>query len=136
MKKFVFSSIRIRLILIFFVALVPIMLLIGYNVREQRIRTALAAGGGAEAVALLERERDDVSLALLDVVMPRMGGREAYKAMLRISPGLKGVLMSGYADAASDDESPALQTPVPLLAKPFAPAELARKVREVLDAPA
>ncbi len=95
--------------------------------------TVLAESGGAEAVAALERERGAVSLALLDVVMPRMGGREAYQAMLRISPGLKGVLMSGYADGAAH-ESPDFLPPVPLLAKPFTPAELARKVREVLDA--
>jgi PAS domain S-box-containing protein len=97
--------------------------------------TVLAAGGGAEAVALLEREPGAVSLALLDVVMPKMGGKEAYRAMLRISPGLKAVLMSGYADADAH-ESLAVPPQVPLLPKPFTPAELARKVREVLDAPA
>lgn len=97
--------------------------------------SVLSASGGEEAVAILEETRGAVSLALLDVVMPKMGGKEAYKAMLRISPGLKVLFMSGYADAAAH-ESPALLPPVPLLDKPFTPTELARKVREVLNVPA
>jgi PAS domain S-box-containing protein len=92
----------------------------------------LSARNGQEAVAVFERNRDRTALALLDVAMPVMGGKEAFEVMHRIAPGLKVIFMSGYsADAVH--ESFILITGVPFLAKPFGPPTLARKVREVLD---
>jgi DNA-binding NtrC family response regulator len=71
-------------------------------------------------------------MAVLDVVMPKMGGKEAYDGMITTAPGLKVLLMSGYsADAIHD--SFVLHQGIPFLQKPFSPGALARKVREVLD---
>lgn len=94
--------------------------------------TVLAARNGREAVDVFERNRENVSLALLDVAMPVMGGKEAFEAMYKVSPGLKVVFMSGYA-ADGAHETFLLITGAPFLPKPFGPAELGRKVREVLD---
>jgi PAS domain S-box-containing protein len=94
--------------------------------------TVVAARDGEEAVAAFDRNRERVSLALLDVVMPRKGGREAFEAMRREKAGLKVIYMSGYTEDAIH-ESFVLLEGVPFLQKPFTPSALARKVREVLD---
>ncbi len=94
--------------------------------------TVLPARNGREAVDVFGRNRENVSLALLDVAMPVMGGKEAFEAMYKVSPGLKVVFMSGYA-ADGAHETFLLITGAPFLAKPFGPGELGRKIREVLD---
>ena len=96
---------------------------LGYNV--------LLARDGAEAIEILGRNKEIV-LAVLDVVMPRMGGKEASKAMRKENPQLKLLFMSGYS-ADTIHESYVLTDGFPFLQKPFGPTILARKIREVLD---
>jgi len=63
------------------------------------------------------------------MVMPGMNGRELATQVSRLRPDIRVMLMSGYTDVEGDSKWPLLQ-------KPFTPDALARKVREVLDAPA
>ncbi|MGZ8448300.1 MAG: PAS domain S-box protein [Candidatus Deferrimicrobiaceae bacterium] len=91
----------------------------------------LVARNGEEAVEIFRRN-EDIALAVLDVIMPRKGGKEAYEEMHKANPNLKVIFMSGYtADAIH--ESFVLIAGVPFLPKPFGPSSLGRKVREVLD---
>jgi len=91
----------------------------------------LVARNGEEAVEIF-RQNEDIALAVLDVIMPRKGGKEAHDEMHKANPNLKVIFMSGYtADAIH--ESFGLIARVPFLSKPFGPSSLARKVREVLD---
>ncbi len=96
---------------------------LGYNV--------LVARDGEEAVEIFRRNKE-IALAVLDVVMPRMGGKEASKAMRKENPQLKLLFMSGYS-ADAIHESYVLTAEFPFLQKPFGPTILARKIREVLD---
>lgn len=91
------------------------------------------ASDGQEAVEA-SKSRTDLSLAILDVVMPRMGGKEAFEAIKRNRPEIKVIFMSGYS-ANAIHESFVLKPGVPFLQKPFGVTVLARKVREVLDVP-
>jgi PAS domain S-box-containing protein len=91
----------------------------------------LVAGDGAEAVALCEAH-PEIAIALLDVVMPRMGGKEALDAMRRFRPDLKALFTSGYSTDRIH-ESFVLLPGIEFLPKPYGPASLARRVREVLD---
>jgi two-component system, cell cycle sensor histidine kinase and response regulator CckA len=93
----------------------------------------LAAAGGAEALQLVERDPGTIQLLLTDVVMPGMSGRVLAERLASIRPGIKVLYMSGYDDDALVHHG-VLEEGVQLLGKPFSPAELARKVREVLDA--
>jgi PAS domain S-box-containing protein len=93
--------------------------------------TVLVARNGEEAIEIF-RQHKEIVLAVLDVVMPRKGGREAFEEMHKQNPRLKVIFMSGYnADAVHD--SFVLIPGTPFLQKPFGPTILARKVREVLD---
>jgi CheY-like chemotaxis protein len=94
--------------------------------------TILEAENGAEALELLARTTGPVDLVLTDVVMPRLNGRELGERLAAERPELPVLFMSGYTD---DDivRRGMLYPDSPFLQKPFMPADLSRKVREVLD---
>jgi PAS domain S-box-containing protein len=94
--------------------------------------SVLVARDGEEAVDLFRRNTDRIDLAILDVVMPRKGGKEAYEEMHKVRTDLKVIFVSGYT-ANVVDESYVANAGIPFLSKPFGPGVLARKVREVLD---
>ena len=97
--------------------------------------TVLEAGSGEEASALADDALRPVALLLSDVRMPGMDGSTLAKALVARMPGLKVLLMSGYT--ADDEVTTDVTTgAVPFLGKPFTPDGLARRVRELLDAPA
>jgi len=93
--------------------------------------TVLVARNGEEAIAIFHQNKE-IALAVLDVVMPRKGGKEAFEEMHQQHPGLKVIFMSGYS-ANAIHESFVLTAGMPFLQKPFSPTTLSRKVREVLD---
>jgi signal transduction histidine kinase len=101
---------------------------------ESKGYTVLSADDGAEALELGRRHQGSIDLLLTDVVMPQMSGRELAEQLAALRPGLKVLYMSGYTDEAVVRHG-ALETGAAFLQKPFAPAVLARKVREVLDRP-
>jgi len=92
----------------------------------------LVARDGKEAVDIFRLEGKGIAMAVLDVVMPKMGGKQAYDEMLAMIPGLKVLFLSGYSSNAIHDDF-VLHPGIPFLQKPFGPESLARKVREVLD---
>jgi nitrogen-specific signal transduction histidine kinase/ActR/RegA family two-component response regulator len=76
-----------------------------------------------------------IHMVLTDVVMPSMSGRELARKLTQKNPNLRVLYMSGYTDdiiAAGG----VLEAGIAFLQKPFTPAMLAQKVREVLDAAA
>jgi PAS domain S-box-containing protein len=89
----------------------------------------LVAAGGKEALEQLRAET--VDLLISDVMMPGMRGDELVVMARRSHQGLRVLLMSGHVTAAADLDG---ARDVGFLSKPFAPSELARRVREVLDA--
>ncbi len=59
---------------------------------------------GLEAVEYYGGNNDDIDLALIDLNMPRMGGRECYQRMKEINPNLRAVLSTGYSrDGAAQE---------------------------------
>ncbi|MGZ8441709.1 MAG: PAS domain S-box protein, partial [Candidatus Deferrimicrobiaceae bacterium] len=105
------------------------------NLAERSLRgygyEILAARDGAEAVALFEAH-PEIAIAVLDVVMPRMGGKEALDMMRRSRPDLAALFTSGYS-TDQIHESFVLLPGIEFLPKPYGPASLARRVRELLD---
>jgi two-component system cell cycle sensor histidine kinase/response regulator CckA len=97
--------------------------------------TVLPASSGAEAEALFDRHADEIDLLLLDVVMPGLMGPVLCEQLQARRPSVKVLYMSGYTEHAAAGKG-VLDTGAPLLQKPFTPASLAQKVREVLDSPA
>jgi two-component system cell cycle sensor histidine kinase/response regulator CckA len=87
------------------------------------------------ALRLVEEEQVQPALVLTDVVLPGQSGGWLGERLAVARPGLPVLYISGFAD--EDVVRRGLLDPErPFLQKPFAPHELARKVREVLDAAA
>jgi DNA-binding NtrC family response regulator len=59
--------------------------------------TVLTARDGTEGVAAFADAPDRIALVLLDLTMPTLGGEEVFRAMRRIRPDVRVVLMSGYS---------------------------------------
>jgi len=103
-------------------------------VLERQGYSVLEAGDGAQALGVCETAGDRIDLVLTDVVMPRMSGRELVDRVRAIRPGMRVLFMSGYTEDAIVRHG-VRDASILLLGKPFEPADLVRKVREVLDKP-
>ncbi|HJZ47229.1 MAG TPA: response regulator, partial [Roseiflexaceae bacterium] len=99
--------------------------------RQQGYRV-LEAANGDEALRIAERGAESIALLLTDMMMPQIGGKILAEQIRRLRPAIKVLFISGYTDTAIIQHQQ--MTPgSAFLQKPFAPATLARKVREVLD---
>jgi len=94
----------------------------------------LAAAGGDEALEVGGGHEGPIDLLLTDVVMPGMNGRQLADRLALHRPDLKVLYMSGYTDNAIAHHG-VLEPGTHLIEKPFEAEQLARRVREVLDAP-
>jgi two-component system, cell cycle sensor histidine kinase and response regulator CckA len=90
----------------------------------------LAAHSGAHALEVARQHGGPIDMVLTDAIMPEMNGRELIDALRAQWPTLPVLVMSGYTDGTLDGFS---AEGVPYLQKPFAPADLAAKVRDVLE---
>ena len=102
------------------------------EVLERQGYTVLEASDGLQALRHLETGADRIDLVLTDVVMPRMSGRELVDRVRAIRAEMRVLYMSGYTEDAIVRHGVRDSSTV-LLGKPFAPADLLAKVREVLD---
>jgi len=95
--------------------------------------SVVSVANGEESLPLID-SMDSIDLLLSDVMLPgRLSGREVAAQIKRRRPAAKVMLMSGYADEVLTREG-SLPSGDLLLRKPFQLNELARRVREVLDA--
>jgi PAS domain S-box-containing protein len=92
------------------------------------------ASDGKAALRHVEDESLRIDLLLTDVVMPGMSGRQVADAVRHIRPTLKVLFMTGYSQNAIVHQG-RLDPGVQLIQKPLSQAQLATRVRDVLDAP-
>ena len=94
--------------------------------------SVLAARDGTEALRIIDGAR--VDLLFTDVVLPgNVGGRVLADKILELRPGLPVLFTTGYTRNAIVHQG-RLDPDVQLLNKPFTQLDLARKIRELLDA--
>jgi two-component system cell cycle sensor histidine kinase/response regulator CckA len=106
------------------------------SIREMARQTLLSLGyrvlsacDGEEALQLCENE--EPAMAILDVVMPKLGGPAAAVKLGECFANLPVLFTSGYSQDA-DGVSPARKN-ARYLQKPYSPTMLGRLVREILD---
>lgn len=92
----------------------------------------LSATNGREGVEVFSRNRQRISLVILDLIMPEMGGRECLHEILKISPTAKVIIASGYAANGQIDKS-LEEGARASIRKPFGARQLLETVRKVLD---
>lgn len=101
---------------------------------EARLRQAnclvVCAADGVEALEAARREPPD--LIVSDVVMPQVNGKELAGRLTALLPSMCVLFMSGYAETVVHDG--VVEEGLNFIQKPFTPAALLWKLREVLDA--
>jgi PAS domain S-box-containing protein len=94
----------------------------------------LTADDGADAIPVFEKHHDRISLVLLDMSMPRMGGRNVFPLLRRLQPDIRVLFTSGQlqdeALAGLEDDRRASFLP-----KPYRPSTLLAKIAELLAVP-
>ena len=95
--------------------------------------TVIEACDGDDAIAKFLAHKDNIHQVLMDIIMPRKSGLDAYLELKAIRPEVKIILMSGYPrdylSGKLDKEED-----VHFISKPFAPEALFEKIQSVLNA--
>jgi two-component system, cell cycle sensor histidine kinase and response regulator CckA len=102
------------------------------NVLKQQGYSTVEAASGSEALLLLQgQDAPAIDLLLTDVILPGINGRELADRVRNKMPAIKVLFMSGYAGDALGRRG-VLEDGLAFLPKPFTPAALLQKVRNVL----
>ncbi len=93
----------------------------------------LTAGNGKEALHVYRTRRDEISLVILDLLMPEMGGKQCLEELMQIDPHAKVLIASGYS--LDNATAKTLERGARgFVGKPYHVKEFIRTVRQVLDA--
>jgi two-component system cell cycle sensor histidine kinase/response regulator CckA len=93
----------------------------------------LAGCNASDALNAANSHEGGIDLLITDVVMPGGSGRELAERLILLRPKTRVLYISGYTDDAVVRHG-VLESAVSFLMKPFTPAELAAKIRTLLDA--
>lgn len=96
----------------------------GYRVIE--------AMNGRDAVEKFREHGDAISLVIMDVIMPKMSGSQAFAEIREIRPDAEVLFISGHTHDIIQDKG-IMDGGYRFLKKPFKPLELVQKVRALLD---
>ena len=106
--------------------------LVGRFLRKQGL-DVIEAAGGEEALRLAEAREAPIDLLIADVQLGGLRGDELARRLAERRPGLKVLLVSGYAGEELERGTP-LPEGAEFLEKPFSLTKLAEKVRSLLEA--
>jgi CheY-like chemotaxis protein len=96
--------------------------------------TVLLAANGEEAIEIFSQDCEAIDLVILDLIMPRIGGREAFERMRAACSSLRALFVTGYgADYDLHGDPTDLPPNATLLRKPYQVAALNQAVRDILD---
>jgi CheY-like chemotaxis protein len=104
---------------------------VGRDLLEDLGYTVFLAEDGEHALEVFDRHRSDISLVLMDMIMPRMGGRETFLRLREQAPELKVLFCSGFSREGTNDELVGLGASG-FIQKPYNRSELSRAVAEAL----
>lgn len=94
--------------------------------------TVLTASSGEEALRVYADGSNEISLIIMDIGMPGMGGHRCLRELLEIDPAAKVIMASGYSVDGQQQKSLDLGA-AGYISKPFHMNALLAKVREILD---
>jgi DNA-binding response OmpR family regulator len=106
---------------------------IGSQILTRAGYTVLTATNGRDAIDLYRNQRGDISLVILDLIMPEMGGKECFQELAKIDSKVKVILSSGFLSDRTSEETRVFGFRG-LVEKPYNMRELLGMVRDVLDA--
>ena len=93
--------------------------------------STILAENGEEAVNIYRERRNDISMVLLDVIMPQRSGRQVYNDLKEIDPDVRVLFASGYWQD-DEDEWPSFDD-VHFIQKPYTLQEIAQAIQKRLS---
>ena len=103
----------------------------GQDLLEAMGYRVLLSRGGKQAIEVYKRNRGEIDIVVLDMVMPHMAGGEAYDRIKEIDPDIKVLLSSGYS--IDGEATEILQRGCDgFIQKPYKMKELSQAIRKVL----
>jgi DNA-binding NtrC family response regulator len=93
----------------------------------------IEASDGHQALAVCANTDQSVDLLVTDSVMPGMSGRALYEALVRESPDLRVLYMSGYPSGAIGAYE--IDPRDPFIQKPFSAADLIQRAEQLIASP-
>ncbi|MFZ2949308.1 MAG: response regulator [Desulfuromonadaceae bacterium] len=109
----------------------PLIREMGQSLLEEHGYQVFLAADGEQALEVYEREHDHISLVILDVVMPVMGGKEALRRLTATYPDIKVLISSGFRHDETDDSFIALGARG-FIQKPYHTEELFKAVDDAM----
>lgn len=94
--------------------------------------TVIEAADGEDAVNKFREHKDAIKLIILDVVMPKMNGKEVHDEIIAIKPDVKTLYVSGYS-ADIIRAKGITEESQDIIFKPVSPMDLLRSVRQILN---
>jgi two-component system, cell cycle sensor histidine kinase and response regulator CckA len=95
--------------------------------------TVLTAEDGEQALEVYNASKDQIDLLLVDVIMPRLGGREVYERLQEMGSKTPVIFMTGYSTEMFQSNF-IVDKGAALIQKPYTVNSLGQKVREILNA--
>jgi len=110
------------------------------TVFRELIKTQLERSGyrvieaidGIDAIRKFVDHKDSIELLIIDVIMPKMHGREVYASIKKMRPGIKTIFVSGY-EADFINKKIESEEQIHLIIKAELPKLLLPKVQEILS---
>jgi CheY-like chemotaxis protein len=104
---------------------------IGRDLLEDLGYSVFLAENGEHALEVFSEHYSDISLVILDVMMPKMGGKEAFIRLREQSPDLKILFCSGFSHESTSEELVQLGASG-FIQKPYNRSELSRAVAKAI----
>lgn len=104
----------------------------GCSMLEELGYKVMTAESGDRGLAILSEEKENISLVILDMIMPEMNGARTYEHIRALAPDTKVLLSSGYPKNGQAEEILAAGCNG-FIQKPFNLSELSVKIREMID---
>jgi DNA-binding NtrC family response regulator len=102
------------------------------DILERYGYTVVTAAGGAEAVEIYRRNGSFIAVVVLDILMPDMGGHEAFRLIREIDPAAQVIVSSGH-DQERGANDLIREGAAAFVQKPYRITEFVTKVGEVIE---
>lgn len=100
------------------------LMLFGYRV--------VTAGSGEEALDIYTRQKNEIDMVILDLIMPGSGGKKCLQDLQKVNPNVKVLMTSGYSSSQQTEEL-TLAGASGFIHKPYRPEDLLNNIRQILD---
>jgi len=107
---------------------------VGSEMLESMGISCIAAENGEQGIQVYKEKRDKVALVILDIEMPGISGDKVYDMLKEINPGIKILLISGYARSYLEARYFKRKLDgLTFMSKPFQLNQLSQKIKSIMN---